>query len=829
MPILEGIEEPSILSTAASEDDGGVDVLAKIYEEGGTPGLVNVFQTARRRAQYDQNFNGREAAMADVVSDNIRTLKTITGQELEDPFSGGYDVEARQRFRDTKGHYPDGTNAEDRYALSQLRLAVFEEKMQALKDQHQIADSGTSVNTRAKLLAQQAIDDADRAYAGSKGSAGPFVAQLAGGMAGSFRDPIQLVGLLAGGGQSKAVSVFGKVVEGAFRQGAVNAGLQILSEPAVQQWRADRGRENGILPAAEDVGMAFLFGAAFGGGFEGARAAMRGRGAVTPEMVQKAASGDLESASTIAKHLPPEEADILRAAIASERSDRRAMGKPPPGVSEADHAQAFREAVRFADDPVNNPPPEPPPVAREEQFSLFADDADPSAPVTYLGKPVGAGRFDPLTIGTDAAAFQYKGGGDHAGVTDRLKFIERWDPLASGKAMVFERGSGDLVIADGHQRLGLARRLRQEDPGADIMLDAFRFREADGWTPQDVRAIAARKNIQEGSGDAIDTARILRERPDLWDGTLPVTDPKIRQARGLAMLSDDAWGMVLNNVVPPNWAQHVGTMAPNPTMHAALMDDLIKFAPQNEAEARIVIGEAMSAGVSHETQMALFGQMETTRTLMRERIKTLSAAQKLLTDDARIFGLLVKEAQRIEGAGNRLIDANAGKADQARLIGDIIDRLARRAGPISDALNDAARALQQNPRDLQGPARRFVDQVADLVEREGIVGLDRPRFLDAPRQAPEVPTGPEARAQIEALQPVVEKPAGEGTAPAAKVEKAPPTVHELMGDGSRGGDMFELTPFVDDMGQAGKLTADGAVQIGEREARSADIIKVCAA
>ena len=69
-------------------------------------------------------------------------------------------------------------------------------------------------------------------------------------------------------------------------------------------------------------------------------------------------------------------------------------------------------------------------------------------------KPVAFKTLDPKLIEADASTFQFKGGGDAAGVTDRLRAVKRWDDLAAGKAVVFERADGTLVIADGHQRLG---------------------------------------------------------------------------------------------------------------------------------------------------------------------------------------------------------------------------------------------------------------------------------------------------------------------------------------------------------------------------------------
>jgi hypothetical protein len=97
------------------------------------------------------------------------------------------------------------------------------------------------------------------------------------------------------------------------------------------------------------------------------------------------------------------------------------------------------------------------------------------------GRPAELRRLDPSRIKADPEVFQFKSGGDEKGVTDRLKSVAKWNPVAAGKAMVFERADGSHVIADGHQRLGLAQRLMSGGEKG-IKLDAYVLRERDGWT-----------------------------------------------------------------------------------------------------------------------------------------------------------------------------------------------------------------------------------------------------------------------------------------------------------------------------------------------------------
>src|SRR5205085_11419216 len=96
-----------------------------------------------------------------------------------------------------------------------------------------------------------------------------------------------------------------------------------------------------------------------------------------------------------------------------------------------------------------------------------------------------------------------------------LAGVERWDPIKAGMTVVYEDRDGTRYIVDGHQRLGLAKRIAAADPAQDTRLNAFVLRAADGVTDAEARAAAAAKNLAEGTGRAIDAAKVLRARPEL--------------------------------------------------------------------------------------------------------------------------------------------------------------------------------------------------------------------------------------------------------------------------------------------------------------------------
>ena len=67
-----------------------------------------------------------------------------------------------------------------------------------------------------------------------------------------------------------------------------------------------------------------------------------------------------------------------------------------------------------------------------------------------------------------------------------------WDRAKAQAIMVWEDLAGRLWVADGHQRAGLARRLTEKGRAENIELPGVLYREKDGISADDIRAIAAR-------------------------------------------------------------------------------------------------------------------------------------------------------------------------------------------------------------------------------------------------------------------------------------------------------------------------------------------------
>jgi hypothetical protein len=773
------------LGKAGLEALPSIDML-KEGDEPVRPFAFDERKLANIRAAYDQarlinSHTGRVQSLADAASRRIDIVREATGIQLENPFLQGYHMEARRRLQERRERgeiqafgLPE-VLAEQRNIFNEnVNLAAerFPDKAAALNFYQPLED-------QAKAIAGNAEAAADQAAARVNDPVARFGGQLFGGVGAMVHDPIQVVGLAAGAGPATGSSMAIRMLQTTLREALINAGLQALEEPAVQQWRAEIGLQSGLEPALENIGMAALIGGVIGGGAATVReliSPLRRLAIEDQQAIARVLMGDgtataddaLRAAKAMGVELPPEVREIIELAQAAERANAETIPPAPSRVDAEAHGDAIEQAVRSADDPTMPPAPAPLAAANErrpEALPRLTDDAPFRGEFQLLGKPVRETSVDPLQLKTDAVTFQYKGDGDGSGVTERLRGVDAISPLATGKLVVFEAADGTRFVADGHQRTGLFRRLADSEGLVPIATDigtvergrvevtAYILREADGWTPAEVRAAAALKNIQEGSGTLLDTARILRDYPALDNGTLPMKGEHMQSARGLAALAPDAWGMVTNGLVPPNIAAWVGRIAPDrPELHPALMAELSRMDDPTVTQAQFAIRDALAAGFHTEVQMTMLGQLEQTRSLLKERREVFAAALKKLRKDKGLFALLNEQRGRIEATGeNRLdADANAQAAEVSALLADKLQVLATRPGPISDLLNMRAQAVAEG-QSLSRVATEFAADVMDIVKREGLGGLSK-----APELKPraEVEPGSKAAAdQAEALAP----------------------------------------------------------------------------
>ncbi len=585
------------------------------------------------------------------------------------------------------------------------------------------------VPTRAEL--DKARDERLRGLASRAGAAAAEhpLSGFGGSMVGTMADPVNLLVTAYTGGLGASRGLLAR----ATIQGGVNAGVELAQQPfKAADAAAFGGPEWTPGQAALDVAA----GGAGGAAFEIAGAALRGTaGALWRRLGPRAArSPGLTRALEVLDQTELDEAALAGADGEAFESGLASLERftPPPRERDLDLSELLPATSG----------------ARAEGPAAIGASAE------YRGRPIHAASFDPLGLKTDAARFQYKADADGEGVTARLRGVEAWDATASGKVIVWQDKAGELFVADGHQRRGLAARM--VDKGWDARLDGYLFREADGWTARQVRVVAALKNIREGSGTILDAAKVFRDAAEaLEDRSLPVTGDFIAQARALARLSPDAFRAVVNGVVPQRYAAEIGQMAAGrPDLHDAMVRLLKDGAPANGDEARALVFEALQDDWirTQGVQDDLFGH-DPAISAMIGRAKVAAAVKSGIGKDAKLFSQLVRHADAIEAGGNALArDENQARLALDRAAMEVTGRLALRHGPIGEAMAEAAAKVTRGEMTPAHAARPIIQRLRRAIKDGEDLAATRGAAID-----PEGP-GPTARAVADGF----DDPAGEG-------------------------------------------------------------------
>jgi len=558
---------------------------------------------------------------------------------------------------------------------------------------------------QAAIKARQNLMDLEGRSPGGLNTIGRFV----GAIGGAATDPFNWQGGLA-------VRTSGSLLSMSFKEAFVNAGLESMAQSGVQKWYKELGYEY----TPEQFWYSVAAAGAFGGAMPGALKIGGKTISLTTDQMRKGYDALVKSGA----HKPSE---VELSALRQSENIVEDM-KANPLVDAVEHETRLNEAKAAVDS--GEPPPISDAPASPLKPTRSVNEADNLDGLIY--------KFDPQTIKVDAETFQFKAGGDEFGVTERLQGVTQWDPIKAGQVTIYEYADGGRFVADGHQRVGLARRIQSQDPTQEVALYGHLLRETDGITPEMARVIAAVKNIAEGTGTAIDAAKVLRVAPERI-GELPPRSALVRQAQGLVLLSDKAFGAVVNQVIPANYAALVGRLVPEDEgLQDAAIAILAKTDPANEFQAEAIIRQVRDAGAQTMKQEGLFGEEIITESFFTERARILDRAQKQLRQDKAAFSTLTRNAERLEAEGNQL----ARQANEKRTANDtqaiaLLQALANIRGPISDALSAAARSARESGSYAE-PTRNFVDAVRRAAESgdfDRVSSGDVGQLVDAPTQS----------------------------------------------------------------------------------------------
>lgn len=695
-------------------------------------GFQENMSAAWKEFNNNDSYGSLRAQRREAWDERIKKVQELTGQKLDTPWNrfGEDNFFGSMFFGPTRDlmfdpdhlrENPEEYDAVDRAVLPHMpetlsgvlgrmfdgvdndltepqRLRKHEEELDRLReslppDQRNLIPTRDEIEQQLKDRAKKL--ESDSADIGQRSTLGGMAGRLVGAGGASLTQPEVLITLPIGA--PVRAGVLGRVLI----EAGIGAGTEAVLQPGVQQQRDELGLKSGLGPALENIATAGL-------GAGGLTAAGIGVGAAL-KLISKGGVSAFEKA--VGRKATAEERSLVQQY--QRDSDIEAQSPYEENTAAAYRVQQQNEQIGY----------EAALDGRElGEADIVSEPALMRKAIEDDGVTIQTLRnADLKDIGVDAELMQFKAGGDDAGVTERLRGVTEWVPERAGVSLVYEFEDGSRIIADGHQRLGLAKRLAEQ--GQDIELPTLVLREADGVSPAEARARAAFKNIAEGTGSAQDAAKVLRDMGATpAEMGLPPRSALVRDAEGLTALDDETFGMVINDVLSEQFGAIVGRLVDDPRLQPEIARLLVKLKPANAAEADSIVRQAREAGVTRETQSSLFGDEEVVQSLYLEKARVLDRGMKMIRRNIDTFKTLNERGSDISSEGNILNEAsNAQRLETERLLKTYLQAQAHRKGPIGDALTEAARKAKETGQ-YAGPSREFVAAVTRGINEGEIDG-----------------------------------------------------------------------------------------------------------
>ncbi len=657
-----------------------------------------------RSAKIENSIEGR--IDQDIIQEESDRIFNETGERLDLEFVNLRAEDAELPF----GLFEDKIDTAKKFKQDEL-----DTKIKKIKEKFPNFNPPTrdDIQKKVKERAKEIDQRAERlgAEAGVAGTLG----QIAGDVMGGFTDPVN-VGLTVATAPIGGFATL-SLAKVALREAALNAGIEATEQFTFVQKR----REELELPFGTDRALQATVGAAVGGAVLG--------GSINFAINAKAHIANLKDTfkkftDGVPNPTSAEKGALTEIEHAIHVEETNDLAITPMGRDEHLARMDVTYAALANDTPVirKNPTPLKKKKKRESDF-------------------VDMDLMDVSTLKVDAKTFQFKSDADAQGVKtgpESLQGIEQWDEDLAGTLHVFENKKGERFVANGHQRVGLANRLKGTDPKVQTNALVKVFKEEDGWNVDDVKVRTAGINIAQGTGTPIDAAKILRTTPD----KLPPMPPKssmFRDGSNLTKLSDEAFLAATNEVIKPTHAAAIGKLVKNKDAHVAFIDLLNKEKPETLAQAESIINDALAGPFVKEINEDLFGTEVLTQTLFKERSKVLEATTRELRKNKQLFKQLVDEEKKITSTGDNVLDSEANKRSLSgtNRVNSMLNDLAHRKGKISDALTSAAKEFRKTG-DLKSATADFTDNINRAVH-EGAIrreSISRPGSIsDAAEEA----------------------------------------------------------------------------------------------
>jgi len=558
------------------------------------------------------------------------------------------------------------------------------------------------------------------------GVAGKFI----GYAGGAFTDPVMLATIPLSMGYSLPYTIGGNLLKIAIMEAVIGFSAEAIVNIESQPYRkelefADAGFKRGAMNTLMVSAGGAILGPLFYGVFKGVPGSVK---ALNKKLMKTSAPKLKKVLKKITEIYPKAKNKDLEN-ITFNAKDSPLVDNPKANI---EHAQKIKTTIKN--------------VLNDEPLEI---DAKPTQPVkldlTSPGKNLT--KFNIDTLEFDPKTFQYKTGGDAYGLTGKLKNVTEWDQPSSGTIIVYEFTNGKRVVVDGHQRLGLAKKLK--DQGQEPELYGYVFREVDDINTEQAMVYGMAANLRNNTGTAIDAAKILRSKYgqkiiEKLRNSLPVQTKLVKEAEGLAKLDTIAFDLALNGKVNQTLASRVGMLIDDKSVHVSILTALKNKKFDSVVEMDIFLRSINRLPKTTLKQQTLFGEEELSSLLMFERSKLISYAVKNIKSESQAFSTIVKKGDILSAAGNILNkDKNAKNLFDRQKILDFVEQVASREGELSTDLHRAAK-LYQDGNKIQAQ-KDFINAIDRAASRGDFDGVNVSRPIRADETQTEVPRGPKTK------------------------------------------------------------------------------------
>lgn len=231
---------------------------------GGQATLGDIAGASLKDLWYVDNTNASMTALEQAYDDRRAEVKRLTGENLDNPI--------RQAESDSWAFKLGVPSSIVKPASLNQRMDEFQARLDAIQqqfpDQQAVAGITRSIEGEAANIARQS-DQQLATDMQSRPGWSKYLANFAGGVAGSLRDPVQMGLLFLGGGAAAGRTAMQRILWTAGREALINGAGMAAMQPSVQAWRKELGLPSGLGEAARNVAFGTLLGAAFGAGAQG--------------------------------------------------------------------------------------------------------------------------------------------------------------------------------------------------------------------------------------------------------------------------------------------------------------------------------------------------------------------------------------------------------------------------------------------------------------------------------------------------------------------------------------------------------------------------------